>query len=146
MIPLWIPLAHELAATASRVTPCRLQITCQSHEEAAPIVWPAGYWSNSSSNLPDPRSEFATVPMTIATPGAESGADSNRSIIFLLGGTDATGAATGSIVMYDAVLDLYNTSLAPMPSPRARLAAAAVDGDTIVAVGGYQAVDAQASA
>lgn len=104
---------------------------------------PAGYWSNSSSNLPVARSEFATAPLTIATPGAESGADSNRTVVYLLGGTDATGAPTASVVTYDAVLDLYNTFLAPMPSPRARLAAAAADSNTIVAVGGYKSADAQ---
>lgn len=111
---------------------------------AGSIYRGAGYWSNSSSNLPVARSEFATAPLTIATPGAESGADSNRTVVYLLGGTDATGAPTASVVTYDAVLDLYNTFLAPMPSPRARLAAAAADSNTIVAVGGYKSADAQA--
>ncbi|KAL4445772.1 hypothetical protein ABPG77_008971 [Micractinium sp. CCAP 211/92] len=110
---------------------------------AGSIYRGSGYWSNSSSNLPAARSEFATAPLTIATPGAESGMDSNRTVIYLLGGTDATGAPTSTVITYDAVLDQYNTSLAPMPSPRARLAAAATDGDTIVAVGGYNSTDAQ---
>ncbi|KAL4425842.1 hypothetical protein ABPG75_009858 [Micractinium tetrahymenae] len=105
---------------------------------AGSIYRGSGYWSSSSSNLPAPRSEFATVPLT------NSGADDNRTVIFLLGGTDSTGAPTTSVVSYDAILDLYNTSLAPMPAPRARLAAAAADGDTIVAVGGYSRADAQA--
>lgn len=123
-------LPHGRVARASSLQPSRL----------------AGYWSNSSSNLPAARSEFATAPLTIATPGAESGMDSNRTVIYLLGGTDATGAPTSTVITYDAVLDQYNTSLAPMPSPRARLAAAAADGDTIVAVGGYNSTDAQVRA
>ncbi|GAB4820866.1 hypothetical protein N2152v2_007912 [Parachlorella kessleri] len=85
----------------------------------------SGYWANTSSNLPGPRADFVAVPL-----GDEK--------VFIVGGQDSAGNYLSSALTYDAVLDIYNTSLAAMPQPRARFAAAAVDNNTIIVVGGYK--------
>jgi N-acetylneuraminic acid mutarotase len=54
--------------------------------------------------------------------------------IYALGGFDCNGVPVASVEVYDPSLDQWS-SVAPMPTPRALLAAATV-GDTIYAIGG----------
>lgn len=58
----------------------------------------AGYWSNSSSNLPEPRSDFATVLLP----------DADQSLpeqVLIVGGLGSQGAPVDSVLAYNAVLD-----------------------------------------
>ena len=61
-----------------------------------PICHPgiaAGYWANTSSNLPGPRADFVAVPL----------ADER---VFIVGGQDSSGNFLSSALIYDAVLDM----------------------------------------
>lgn len=110
-------------------------ISPEGYLPAGSLYRGSGYWSNSSSNMPAARSNFASVTLA-GTPTSD--VPTGGAVILMLGGLDGAGAPLASVLSYDAVLDMYNATLAPMPTPRTHLAAAASDADTVVVIGGYK--------
>jgi hypothetical protein len=90
--PLSATAAAPVYASADPVPP-------EGYLAAGSLFRGSGYWSNSSSNLPAPRSDFAVAELPSA------GTDP-RTLVFILGGLDSSGAPSASLISYDAVLDL----------------------------------------
>lgn len=91
--------AGTAGAAAARVYASADPLPPAGYLAAGSLFRGSGYWSNSSSNLPAPRSDFAVAALPTA------GTDP-RTLIFILGGLDSSGSPSASAVSYDAVLDL----------------------------------------
>lgn len=93
---------------AAQAGPLPTPALAAAHPPSTPSTAPphgtAGYWSNSSSNLPAPRSDFAAVLL----PGAAQAgaAQALPDLVLVLGGLDAQGAPVDSVLSYNAVLDM----------------------------------------
>lgn len=82
----------------------------------------AGDWS-AKPPLPEARSDFPAVAY-------------GDSHVIIPGGYDSAGTVLDSVLMYDAMLEKYNTTLPKMPRPRFRHGTAVVD-DTLFVLGGF---------
>lgn len=81
----------------------------------------------------DPRTNTWSLKARM-TPRSNAGAAVVNGLIYLVGGSDGTGAMVSAVTVYDPSTDSWSTK-APMPTPRAMLAVAAVNG-IVYAVGG----------
>jgi hypothetical protein len=63
-------------------------------------------------------------------------------LVYVVGGTDMTGNASGIVEAYDPVMNKWTTGLRAMPTARAQLAAATGRDGLVYAIGGTDAVEA----
>jgi hypothetical protein len=73
---------------------------------------------------------------------ATAAATGPNGLVYVIGGNDMTGSATGVIEAYDPVMNKWTTGLRAMPTPRANLAAATGPDGLIYAIGGTSDVEA----